>query len=132
MKRFLVFSVSVLLLVSLCACSNYDNGYKAGHEDGYSDGYDVGYKDGYDDGHDDGYSEGYEEGRIDYDDTSDDITRSQITTSESVTYIGNKNTMKFHKSTCSSINDMNEANKIYESREYFIEHDYQPCMKCNP
>ena len=140
MKKFHVFSVSILLIF-LCACSNYENGYKAGQEAGYSDGYDAGYKDGYDDGRDDGYSEGYEEGRIDYDDTSDDITRAQIIPddkdkksdiSEAISYIGNKNTKKFHKSTCSSINDIKESNKVFESREYFIEHDYQPCKKCKP
>lgn len=49
------------------------------------------------------------------------------------TYIGNANTKKYHYSTCSSVNDMKESNKVaLESREDAIRGGYVPCKRCNP
>jgi DNA-entry nuclease len=51
-----------------------------------------------------------------------------------VTYVCNKNTKKFHKPTCSSVNDMSEKNKlpVTVSRDELIAQGYQPCKRCNP
>ncbi|MBW6467676.1 MAG: thermonuclease family protein [Coriobacteriia bacterium] len=48
-------------------------------------------------------------------------------------YIANKNTMKFHYAGCSSVNDMNESNKVpYDSRDKAVADGYVPCKRCNP
>ena len=48
-------------------------------------------------------------------------------------YIGNKNTKKFHKSSCSSVGKMNESNKVgFDSRSDAISAGYDPCKICNP
>ena len=48
-------------------------------------------------------------------------------------YIANKNTMKFHYAGCSSVNDMNESNKVpYESRDKAVADGYVPCKRCAP
>lgn len=48
-------------------------------------------------------------------------------------YIGNKNTLKFHYPSCSSVNSMNESNKVMlESRAEAINKGYVPCKTCNP
>jgi len=48
-------------------------------------------------------------------------------------YIANSNTGKFHKSGCSSVDKMNESNKVpFSSREAAINAGYVPCKKCNP
>lgn len=50
-----------------------------------------------------------------------------------VKYIGNSNTGKFHKSSCSSVRDMNPEHIVeLNSREDAISAGYQPCKKCNP
>lgn len=53
---------------------------------------------------------------------------------QGTTYVLNTNTMKFHYSTCSSVDDMKEKNKqIYTgSREEIINMGYVPCKRCNP
>ena len=49
------------------------------------------------------------------------------------TYIGNKNTKKFHYPTCSSVGQMKESNKVtLASRDEAINKGYVPCKKCNP
>ena len=48
-------------------------------------------------------------------------------------YIGNKNTKKFHKAGCSSIDSMSESNKVgFDSRSAAISAGYEPCKRCNP
>ena len=51
-----------------------------------------------------------------------------------VTYVGNKNTDKFHYPTCSSVDDMKEKNKkyFYGDRSEVISLGYDPCGRCNP
>ena len=48
-------------------------------------------------------------------------------------YVGNRNSMKFHYSWCSSVSDMKEKNKItFHSRDEAVNEGYAPCKKCNP
>ena len=48
-------------------------------------------------------------------------------------YIGNKNTGKFHVSTCSEIKKMKESNKVpLNSREEAVANGYVGCKRCNP
>ena len=49
-------------------------------------------------------------------------------------YIGNANTGKFHKPTCSSVKQMKESNKVALSgtRDEIIAMGYDPCKKCAP
>lgn len=48
-------------------------------------------------------------------------------------YIGNRNTMKFHYPACSSVGDMNPANKVpLATRAQAIAGGYVPCKRCNP
>ncbi len=53
---------------------------------------------------------------------------------EEATYILNNNTMKFHRPSCSSVNQMSDANKqeYTGSRDLLIEQGYSPCGNCNP
>lgn len=53
---------------------------------------------------------------------------------KSTDYILNTNTMKFHKPGCSSIKQMNDANKkeFSGSRDDLIAQGYDPCKRCNP
>jgi len=49
------------------------------------------------------------------------------------TYIGNRNTMKFHIPSCSSVGDMNPDNKVaLSSRSKAISGGYVPCGRCRP
>ncbi len=49
-------------------------------------------------------------------------------------YIGNKNTKKFHYPSCSSVDQMKESNKIYLecTREEAILKGYDACQRCRP
>ena len=49
-------------------------------------------------------------------------------------YIVNINSRKFHYPSCSSANSMKESNKWYYhgTREYLIEHNFEPCKNCKP
>lgn len=48
-------------------------------------------------------------------------------------YIGNSNSMKFHKPDCSAVAKMSEANKVHlNSRQDAINAGYMPCGVCNP
>lgn len=49
------------------------------------------------------------------------------------TYIGNRNSKKFHDSACSGVKDMAEHNKIrFEERADAISAGYTPCGRCKP
>lgn len=49
------------------------------------------------------------------------------------TYIGNRNTKKFHWPSCSSVGDMKEKNKVtLKSRDEAISKGYKPCGRCHP
>ncbi|MGF7118364.1 micrococcal nuclease [Methanobacterium oryzae] len=48
-------------------------------------------------------------------------------------YIGNRNSMKFHLPSCSSVAKMNEKNKVrLNSRQEAIKLGYVPCLNCDP
>ena len=48
-------------------------------------------------------------------------------------YIGNSNSGKFHKSSCSSVRDMRDYNKVgFDSRSEAINAGYVPCKRCHP
>lgn len=48
-------------------------------------------------------------------------------------YIGNRNTMKFHIPSCSSVDAMNPSNKVaLSSRAKAISGGYVPCGRCRP
>lgn len=48
-------------------------------------------------------------------------------------YIGNKNSMKFHRPDCISVSKMSETNKVrLNSRHESINKSYIPCQNCNP
>lgn len=48
-------------------------------------------------------------------------------------YIGNANSRKFHKSSCSSVRDMRDYNKVgFDSRSEAINAGYEPCKRCHP
>ena len=50
---------------------------------------------------------------------------------DSMQYIGNLNTHKFHRPSCSTL--PKESNRIYfDTREEAIAAGYIPCKKCNP
>lgn len=51
-----------------------------------------------------------------------------------VTYIGNRNSKKFHEPTCGSVDRMNESNKVYFycSRADVVADGYEPCGNCDP
>lgn len=54
--------------------------------------------------------------------------------SGSPTYIGNKNTKKFHYPNCSSVDQMKDSNKVYfyGNRDELIDKGYSPCGRCHP
>ena len=48
-------------------------------------------------------------------------------------YVGNANSGKFHISSCKSVSDMSEKNKVFiSSRDDAISQGYVPCKRCNP
>lgn len=54
-------------------------------------------------------------------------------TSGTFSYIGNKNSKKFHIDTCSGAQDIKKENKVsFESREDAVNKGYSPCKTCNP
>lgn len=62
------------------------------------------------------------------------ITDSNVTTTETNTYILNDNTKKFHKPTCTSVKQMNDENKKEwnGNRETLLNQGYSPCGNCHP
>lgn len=72
---------------------------------------------------------------IDHSDGDSYITEEETESEEEeITYILNTNTMKFHLTTCNSVNDIYPTNKEETSlsREEIIELGYDPCGNCNP
>ena len=59
---------------------------------------------------------------------------SQQNNSSQTTYIGNKNTKKFHYPDCSSVDQMKDSNKVYltGTREQVIRQGYDSCGRCCP
>ncbi|MCI8512094.1 MAG: MBL fold metallo-hydrolase [Lachnospiraceae bacterium] len=55
-------------------------------------------------------------------------------TAENTTYVLNRNTKKFHKPDCSSVETIKDANRTdtTQSRDAILESGYVPCKRCNP
>ena len=52
---------------------------------------------------------------------------------ETVAYVGNRKTLRFHDPSCGSVVEMRPENRItFSSRDEAIEQGYQPCGRCNP
>ena len=48
-------------------------------------------------------------------------------------YIGNSNSMKFHKPDCPGVAKMSDSNKVeFSTRDEAVADGYQPCKQCNP
>lgn len=69
----------------------------------------------------------------------DDIIDSDMQVSsednhEESAYVLNTNTMKFHKSSCESVQKMSEKNKkiCNNTKDEMIAQGYEPCKSCNP
>ncbi|MBQ2972617.1 MAG: MBL fold metallo-hydrolase [Ruminococcus sp.] len=66
-----------------------------------------------------------------YDNEEISVTTSKNDTS--LSYIGNKNSRKFHLSSCSGAKDIKKKNRvIFDKREEAINNGYTPCKTCNP
>ena len=58
-------------------------------------------------------------------------TRKTSSPSGSGQYIGNKNTRKFHRTSCHTL--PKESNRVYfKSRDKAVSSGYAPCKNCNP
>ena len=48
-------------------------------------------------------------------------------------FCGSKTSKKFHKIDCTSVEKMNDENKIYyETKEEYLKNGYSACQICNP
>lgn len=58
----------------------------------------------------------------------------QAAPASDITYVCNKNTMKFHYPDCDSVNEMKPKNRmdVTLTREEVIAQGYIPCKRCNP
>ncbi|WP_407377649.1 thermonuclease family protein [Methanobrevibacter sp.] len=65
--------------------------------------------------------------------SSDSHQSSSSDSSGSGSYVGNANTGKFHRASCSSVDKMSEGNKVFfSSRDDAVSQGYVPCKRCNP
>lgn len=61
------------------------------------------------------------------------VQQQQNTDNTTASYIGNSNTLKFHRPDCSSVSRMSDANKVeFSTRDEAINAGYEPCKRCNP
>lgn len=66
--------------------------------------------------------------------TTDKVTQQVINdNTQSLSYIGNKNSKKFHLSSCDGAQNTSDKNKVsFSSREDAVNSGYTPCKNCNP
>ncbi len=65
--------------------------------------------------------------------SSSSNSNNAVSDDSSGSYIGNSNSMKFHRSTCKEVNRMSEKNKVFfNSRDDAINGGYVGCKVCNP
>lgn len=65
--------------------------------------------------------------------TESDNNTNDATSTSDESYIGNKNTKKFHYPYCGSVGQMKDQNKVVlNSRKQAISQGYVPCKNCNP
>ena len=64
----------------------------------------------------------------------DSGTKLNVDTAQKMTYILNTSTKVFHRSDCSSVDEMSTKNKSQHTgtREDVIDRGYKPCGRCNP
>lgn len=56
-----------------------------------------------------------------------------VTSGEKTVYIGNKNSLIFHKSSCHSVKAMNDENMVYfDNRKAAVASGYHSCGSCKP
>ncbi|WP_313568779.1 Ada metal-binding domain-containing protein [Acetoanaerobium noterae] len=61
------------------------------------------------------------------------VEASSSTQATQINYVGNANSYKFHEADCSSVDQMNESNKVFMgTREEAIDRGFEPCKRCNP
>lgn len=126
-KVFLSLAMCISILLSFCACGTSDYESRPTSE-----------------------LESQTEVQSDTEISSDDITNapkeqspnqnknaknsSDTDIQKEYNYIGNSNTLKFHKPNCISIEQMNESNEVYlnGSRDDAISKGYKPCKRCKP
>ena len=61
------------------------------------------------------------------------VQQSQNTDNTTAAYIGNSNSMKFHRPDCTSVSKMSDTNKVeFSTRDEAIGAGYEPCKICNP
>lgn len=73
----------------------------------------------------------YEDGSSKLIDTNSDTSDEKSV--ESIQYIGNKNSMIFHKKECTSVEKMKHKNRVYfRKRMDAVNQNYSPCKSCNP
>ena len=79
---------------------------------------------------------------LEYNDDIDEVFDRTITENaeksgdenNDVTYVGNKNSHRFHYPDCEGVEDMKDENKVYfyGDRDEAIQAGYTPCGSCNP
>ncbi len=110
MKRFSVFILLLLIIITLSACNKSDNTKQKPETD--------------------------EEIviKLPSDNTVNGYLKQPSTSdSENAAYKANKNSAKFHKKDCRYALDISEENLITSSnREFLINNGYAPCKSCNP
>jgi len=53
--------------------------------------------------------------------------------STALSYVGNRNTKKFHHESCNSALEIKPSNRVHiETREEAVNNGYVPCKRCNP
>ena len=66
--------------------------------------------------------------------TTDKISEQVMSdNSNKISYVGNKNSKKFHFADCDGAKSMNKSNKVeFDSREDAVSKGYTPCKTCKP
>ncbi len=134
MKRIII--LTILIVFTLCGCSNNDstvkekvkvnfpkdntvNGYRKEPKKNNSNSGMLNTISGID---------------ITFEETESNDTSSKIVNNDkNVSYCGNKNSKKFHKSSCGALKNTKEENKVYlGSKEDFLSQGYSGCKMCKP
>ena len=129
-KVFLSFVMCVSMLISLCACGNLsEHEYQSTTESQVQT--EVETQSANDDS-----DENVTEQNPQSNESKDVIKQNQDDSEKDkeYNYIGNSNTMKFHRPNCISIDQMSESNKVYlnGSRDDAVSRGYKPCKRCKP
>ncbi|MBS6833485.1 MAG: hypothetical protein KH216_11820 [Clostridiales bacterium] len=129
-KVFLSFVMCVSVLISLCACGNLsEHEYQSTTESQVQT--EVETQSANEDS-----DKNVTEQNPQSNESKDVIKQNQDDSEKDkeYNYIGNSNTMKFHRPNCISIDQMSESNKVYlnGSRDDAVSRGYKPCKRCKP